>query len=164
MAIEAALQIAEQAEQDLVLIAPQATPPVAKVINYGKFAYELQKREKIQKKSQHQQTLKEIRFKAHTDTHDFDFKTRHAREFLIEGHKVKASVMFRGREITRQEYGIELLKRFVAALEDVSKIDQDIKSEGRTVAVLLAPEKKKKKSEKEDGDDTPTGTSSAPLE
>jgi len=142
-----ALELAYSQELDLVEIAPQATPPVCKIINYGKYIYEQQKRDKIQRKSQHNHQLKEIRFKAGTDSHDFDFKTRHAREFLLEGHKVKASLMFRGREIVHQEIGMKLMEEFVEALKDVSKIDQPIHSEGRTLSVLLSPEKAVKKAD-----------------
>ena len=134
---------------DLVMVSPGAVPPVCKIIDYGKFAYELQKREKQQKKAQHQQLLKEVRFKWRTDTHDFDFKARHAREFLGEGHKVKATVMFKGREIMHKEIGLALLERFVAALTDVSKIDQPIHPEGRMISVTLAPDVKTVKKPKE---------------
>lgn len=145
MPILQALQKAFDENKDLVEIAPQAEPPVCKIIDYGKFAYELQKREKQQKKAQHQQLLKEVRFKWRTDTHDFDFKARHARDFLGEGHKVKATVMFKGREIVHQEIGLKLLERFVEALADVAKVDQPIHPEGRTLSVTLTPEKAVKK-------------------
>ena len=147
-----ALRIAQERELDLVEIAPQAKPPVAKIIDYGKFVYEQQKREKEQKKAQVHSLLKEIRFRAGTDTHDVDFKTRHAREFLEEGHKVKATVLFRGREIVHQEFGHALLNRFIEALADISKIDQGVKMEGRMLSVTIAPDAKKvaakKKAEK----------------
>lgn len=140
-----ALRRAEAAELDLVEIAPQAKPPVCKIIDFGKYTYELQKKEKLQKKNQLQQQMKEIRFKWRTDTHDFNFKTRHAREFLEQGNKVKGSVMFRGREITHQDIGRELLEKFIAELEDVSKVDSNLKMEGRNMVVILAPAKGKKK-------------------
>jgi translation initiation factor IF-3 len=145
MSVKAALRIAEERELDLVEIAPQAKPPVCKIIDYGKFSYELQKKEKYQRKQQQQQQMKELRFKWRTDTHDFNFKTRHAREFILSGNKVKATVIFRGREIIHQEIGIELLNRFVAALEDIAKVDQTIKSEGKFLSVIMAPDKTKKK-------------------
>ena len=138
-----ALKLAQDREADLVLIAPQASPPVCRIIDYGKFSYQQQKKEKEQKKQQHQQILKEIRLRAGTDTHDLDFKSNHARRFLLEGNKVKATVMFRGREIVHQDLGRALLQEFVDGLADVSKIDQDIRSEGRTLSVTLAPEIKK---------------------
>jgi translation initiation factor IF-3 len=145
-----ALRMAEERELDLVEIAPQAVPPVAKIIDYGKFQYEQQKREKLQKKQQQSQQMKEIRFKWRTDTHDFNFKVRHARTFIEEGSKVKASVMFRGREITHQDIGRELLERFIIEVQDIAKVDQLIQSEGKTLSVVIAPDKtkKKKKSDK----------------
>lgn len=144
MSPKKAMQLAAERGLDLVEIAPQATPPVCKIIDFGKFRYEQQKREKLQKKNQHQQQLKEIRFHYDTDKHDFDFKTRHARGFLESGHKVKGAVRFHGREIVHRNIGIELLERFVAALEDISKIDQSIKVEGMNCIVILSPEKPKK--------------------
>ena len=140
-----ALRLAEERELDLVEIAPQAQPPVCKIIDYGKFLYELQKKEKHQRKQQQQQLMKELRFKWRIDTHDFNFKVRHARTFIEEGNKVKASIMFRGREITHQEYGKDLLERFVAALADIARVDQPIKFEGKMMMVVLAPDKIKKK-------------------
>lgn len=138
-----ALSIAYQRELDLVLIAPQADPPVAKIVDYGKFIFEQQKKEKQERKKQAQQQLKEIRFKWRTDDHDFNFKVRHAREFLLDGNKVKGTVIFRGREIMHQEIGEELLNRFVEALSDISKVDQTIKSEGKRISIVLAPDKVK---------------------
>lgn len=140
-----ALHIAEERELDLVEIAPQAKPPVCKIVDYGKFAYAQQKKEKAQRKQQQQQQMKEIRFKWRTDTHDFNFKTRHARDFIESGNKVKASVMFRGREITHKEIGRELLQRFIEELEDIAKVDQALKFEGKNLSVVMAPGKKKKK-------------------
>jgi translation initiation factor IF-3 len=140
-----ALRMAEEREMDLVEIAPQAQPPVCKLIDYGKFLYELQKKEKHQRKQQQQQQMKELRFKWRIDTHDFNFKVRHARNFIEDGNKVKASIIFRGREITHQEYGRELLERFVQALEDIAKVDQPIKFEGKMMMVVLAPDIKVKK-------------------
>lgn len=143
--IKEAREKALEQEKDLVEIAPQANPPVCKIIDYGKYVYEQHKREKEQRKKTHTVQLKEIRFKAGTDTHDFDFKTRHARDFLIEGDKVKASVMFRGREIQHMEFGEAILRRFVEQLDDVSKVDQAIRTEGRNMSVTLAPDKEKQK-------------------
>jgi len=140
-----AIKMAEEKEMDLVEIAPQAKPPVCKIIDFGKFAYELQKKEKLAKKNQQQQLMKEVRFKWRTDTHDFNFKVRHARDFLMEGNKVKGSVMFRGREITHHEIGKELLERFVAELQDIAKVDSPVKLEGKNITVILSPSKSKKK-------------------
>lgn len=140
-----AMKIAESKELDLVEVAPKANPPVCKIIDFGKYQYEQQKIEKHQRKQQQQQQMKEVRFKWRTDTHDFDFKTRHARKFIEEGNKVKATIMFRGREITHKEIGLELLKRFIEAMSDVAKVDQQLKSEGKIISVIMAPDKTKKK-------------------
>lgn len=135
---------AEDYQLDLVEIAPQAKPPVCKIIDYGKFLYEIQKKEKAQKKNQQQQQMKELRFKWRTDTHDFNFKVKHARDFLESGNKVKGTIMFRGREITHKEIGRELLQKFIEELDDVGRIDSPLKLEGKNMSVILAPEKKKK--------------------
>ena len=151
MSVRDALKAAEEKELDLVEIAPQANPPVCKIIDFGKFLYEQQKRDKAQRKTQQQQQMKEIRFKWRTDTHDFNFKVRHAREFILEGNKVKASVMFRGREIVHKEIGQVLLEKFVECMEDIAKVDQPLKSEGKLIAVVMSPDKvKKTKTDKED--------------
>ncbi len=130
---------------DLVEIAPQATPPVCKIIDYGKFIYELQKKEKLQKKKQQVSVLKEIRLHPNTDTHDFDFKARHAVNFIEEGNKVKVSVIFKGRELAYTEQGESLLKKFIERLAEVAKVEQEIKFEGRAMHTILAPLKGKKK-------------------
>jgi len=138
-----------QKEQDLVEIAPQAKPPVCKIINYGKFRYEIQKKEKLQKKHQVVSVLKEIRFHPNTDVHDFEFKAKHAVNFLLDGNKVKATVMFKGREMAYTELGEELLKRFIERTEDVSKVETPIKLEGRNMTLILVPTAKKTKKTKQ---------------
>ena len=130
---------------DLVEIAPQATPPVCKIIDYGKFSYEIQKKEKLQKKKQQVSVLKEIRLHPNTDTHDFDFKARHAVNFIEDGDKVKVSVIFKGRELAYTEIGETLLRKFLERLEDVAKVEQEPKFEGRAMHAILAPAKSKKK-------------------
>ena len=144
-----ALRLAEERERDLVEIAPQADPPVCKIIDFGKFRYEQQKREKLQKKNQAVSVLKEIRFHPNTDVHDFDFKTKHAINFLTEGNKVKASVMFKGREMAYTELGEELLKRFIERTEDIAKVESPIKMEGRNMSTILVPLSKKGKKTKQ---------------
>jgi translation initiation factor IF-3 len=139
-----AVDLARQRDADLVEIVPNASPPVCKIINFGKFKYELAKKDKLQKKHQHVSLLKELRFHPNTDVHDFDFKTRHARRFLAEGHKVKATVVFKGREITYKEKGEVLLSRLTEQLTDVAKVDQASHMEGRSMIMIFAPEKKKK--------------------
>jgi len=139
------LKLSVERGQDLVEIAPQAQPPVCKIIDFGKFKYEQQKREKLQKKNQQITTLKEIRLHPNTDVHDFDFKTRHAVNFIEDGNKVKVSVMFKGREMAYKEQGEELLNRFIQRLEEISKIESEIKMEGRNMNVILVPNKQKGK-------------------
>jgi translation initiation factor IF-3 len=145
MSVREALKHSTERELDLVEIAPQAKPPVCKIIDFGKFQYEQQKREKLQKKKQHVTVLKEIRFHPNTDTHDFDFKTRHAIGFIEDGNKVKASVIFKGRELAYKELGEKLLEKFIEKLEEISKVEQPIKFEGRAMSVIVAPDKKNKK-------------------
>ncbi|MBM4171335.1 MAG: translation initiation factor IF-3 [Ignavibacteria bacterium] len=143
--IKVALAKAQESEMDLVEIAPQATPPVCKIIDYGKFLYEIQKREKLQKKKQQVSVLKEIRLHPNTDTHDFDFKARHAVNFIEDGNKVKVSVIFKGRELAYTELGEALLLRFIERLQEVAKVEQEPKFEGRAMHAILAPQKGKKK-------------------
>jgi translation initiation factor IF-3 len=141
--IDDALALARQRGLDLVEVAPGAEPPVVKIMDFGKFRYEQQKKEKEARKKQHTVVLKEVRFRPNTDDHDFDFKSKHAREFLEQGHKVKAWVQFRGRDIIYKERGQGILERFVQELEDVSKVDQAPTMEGRRMTLMLAPDKKK---------------------
>jgi translation initiation factor IF-3 len=141
--VEEAMQMADDQDLDLVEISPHADPPVCKIMDYGKFKYEQQKKEKEARKKQHTIELKEIRFRPHTDTHDFNFKTKHAKGFLEAGHKVKAYVQFRGRDIIYKDHGMEILARFITELEDLAKIDQAPKMEGRRMTTILSPHKKK---------------------
>ncbi len=140
-----ALKIATERGQDLIEIAPQAKPPVCKIIDFGKFKYEQQKREKIQRKNQQVTLLKEIRLHPNTDVHDFEFKAKHAINFLEEGNKVKVVVMFKGREMAYTEQGEDLLNRFIQKVEDIAKIEAPLKMEGRNMNVILIPSKTKGK-------------------
>jgi len=135
--------MATEKEQDLVEIAPQAKPPVCKIIDYGKFRYEQQKRDKLQRKNQSVSILKEIRFHPNTDVHDFEFKAKHAINFLNEGNKVKATVRFKGREMAYKEQGSDLLNRFIERIEEYAKVETPIKMEGRNMSVILVPLPKK---------------------
>jgi len=139
-----AIALAREREADLVEIVPNAVPPVCKIINFGKFKYELAKRDKIQKKHQHVSLLKELRFHPNTDVHDFDFKAKHAVRFLADGHKVKATVVFKGREITYKEKGETLLARLTERLSEVGKVDQAAHMEGKSMIMIFVPERKKK--------------------
>lgn len=143
VSVPEALRIAEQRELDLVEISPNANPPVCKIMDYAKFLYEQQKREKLQKRQQSSQQMKELRFTARIASHDFNFKARHAREFLLEGNKVKATVFFRGREILHQNVGEELLQKLIDELQDISRVDTPIKLEGKKLSVILSPDKTK---------------------
>lgn len=122
-------------------VAGNAIPPVCKVMDYGKYVYEKKKKEKDAKKKQHVISIKELRFRPQTDDHDYDFKIRHARKFLEEGDKVKATVQFRGRDIIYSDKGKELLDRFVEDLDDLSKIESPAKLEGKRMSLILVPSK-----------------------
>lgn len=140
-----ALAMAEEQGLDLVEIVPGSVPPVCKVMNFGKFRYDQSKREKESKKASHQIKVKEIKFKPTIDVHDLETKTRHAREFLIEGNKVKISCEFRGRQFMHPEIGEKIVKEMCQALEEVSVIEAPAKMLGRALQVVLAPGAKKKK-------------------
>ncbi len=143
MNIQQALQLAESMTKDLVEVAPNANPPVCRIMDFGKFMYEKKRKEKEAKKKQHVIVIKEMRFRPHTDDHDYDFKVRHARKFLQEGNKVKAVVQFRGRDIIYSDQGEVLLKRFIEDLSDVSKVEQAPTLEGKRMNLMLTPDGKK---------------------
>ncbi|UCD65258.1 MAG: translation initiation factor IF-3 [Candidatus Zixiibacteriota bacterium] len=134
-----ALQRAEEYGLDLVEVAPTSRPPVCRILDYGKFKYELSKKDRLAKKKQHSFHLKEMRYRPKIDEHDFNFKTRHVREFLESGSKVKVFVMFRGREMAHTEYGRKILDRVAEELKDISLIENEPKLEGRTMAMILGP-------------------------
>lgn len=136
-----ALRAAEELEMDLVEIAPNASPPVCRIVEYSKFKYEQKKREKEQKAKQHVVEVKEIRFGPNTDEHDFNFKLRHAEKFLAEGNKLKAYVQFKGRAIVFKERGLEILSRFAEGLEEFGKIEMSPKMEGRRMIMIMTPKK-----------------------
>jgi len=137
ISIRQALEMAEKEGLDLVEVSPTSKPPVCKIMDYGKYKYELSKKEKIVKKRQQIIHVKEIRFRPKIEAHDFDFKVKHARKFLESGDKVKASVLFRGREMTHLEFGRELLKRFEEELADVAKVEKPAQMEGRNMVLFL---------------------------
>ena len=113
------------------------------MIDYGKYRYKQQKKRKEQRKKAKSTQLKELRFRPRTDTHDFNFKTKHARGFLEDGNKVRAYVQFRGRDIIYKDQGMEMLKKFIEELQDIARIDQPPKMEGRRMTTILAPHKNK---------------------
>lgn len=143
-----ATSIANQRGLDLIEVVPNATPPVCKIMDFGKFRYELQKKEKLQKKNQQVISIKEIRLHPNTDVHDFNFKAKHAENFINDGHKVKVSVIFRGRQITYVEQGEEIMNRFIERLSNIAKIDQEAKLEGKALSAVLTQDKTLKKGNK----------------
>ena len=135
--IAQALRLAEEHEADLVEISPNAQPPVCRIIDYSKFLYQLKKRQKEQKAKQVKVNVKEIRFGPQTDDHDYNFKLRHAENFIKEGAKVKAYVFFRGRSIVFKEQGEILLLRFATDLEAVAKVESMPTLEGKKMNMIL---------------------------
>lgn len=140
-----ALRMAQQLELDLVEISPQADPPVCKIIDYNKFLYDKKRKEKEMKAKSKSAELKEIRFTPGTDDHDFDFKARHAENFLKEGNKVKAYVQFKGRAIMFKERGELVLLKFAERLAEIGQVEGLPKLEGKRMLMVIAPKTAKKK-------------------
>ena len=141
--LQEALKMAVEMELDLVEISPNAEPPVCKIIDYQKYLYQQKKKAKEMKANASKVTIKEIRFGPNTDEHDFQFKLKHAQEFLQEGSKVKASVFFKGRSIIYADQGEKLLLRFAVELEEFGRAEQMPKLEGKRMIMMIAPIKKK---------------------
>jgi len=139
-----ALEIAQKRNLDLVLVAPNAKPPVCRIMNYGKYRYEQQKKEKEARKKQKTINIKEVRFTPGIGDHDFETKLKNARKFLAKGDKCKASVRFRGRAITHKDLGREVLDRLAEELKDVATVESKPKMEGRNMFMMLAPINEKK--------------------
>jgi translation initiation factor IF-3 len=137
--IKEALQRANNVGLDLVEVAPNSRPPVCRILDYGKFKYELSKKDRAAKKKQHTFQMKEMRYRPKIDDHDFQFKTRHVREFVESGSKVKVFVMFRGREMAYTEFGGKILDRVAQELSDVSVVEVARKLDGRNMTMVLAP-------------------------
>ena len=138
-----AILMARQRDVDLVEVAAQATPPVARLMDFGRFKYEQSKKEREAKKHQINVQLREVRMKPKIDDHDIDFKTRTAAKLLKQGDKVKVAVMFRGREITHPQIGKNLLDRVLGSLEDIAILEKQALLEGRHMTMILAPDKRK---------------------
>jgi len=143
MSLQDALRLADEMELDLVEISPNAEPPVCKVVDYQKFLYHQKKKQKEIKANTTKVVVKEIRFGPNTDDHDYNFKLKHAISFLEDGSKVRAYVFFKGRSILFKEQGEELLRKFVADLDEYGKVDQMPKLEGKRMIITLTPKKKK---------------------
>ena len=138
-----ALKLAEQANLDLVLVAPKAKPPVAKIMDYGKYRFELQKKQREARKKQKVINVKEVRLSPTIDTNDFNTKVKNARKFLTKGDKVKVSIRFKGRAITHKEIGREVLDRFAAKTDDVATVESKAKMDGRSMFLVLSPKNDK---------------------
>ncbi|MEO1769692.1 MULTISPECIES: translation initiation factor IF-3 [Enterococcus] len=138
-----ALRIAEQANLDVVLVAPGAKPPVARIMDYGKYRFEMQKKNREARKKQKVISIKEVRLSPTIDVNDFNTKLRNARKFLEKGDKVKASIRFKGRAITHKEIGQKVLMRLATETEDIATVEQKPKMDGRSMFLVLAPKEKK---------------------
>ena len=132
-----ALKLANESGFDLVEVAPNASPPVCKLMDFGKYRYELSKKEKDQRKKQHVIHVKEIRLRPKTDEHDLEHKIKHAKEFLEDGNKVKTTVVFRGRELIYKEFGYRVLTKFQEQLAEVAKIEKGPFEEGRNLVIIF---------------------------
>jgi translation initiation factor IF-3 len=144
ISLREALALAEERGLDLVEVAPNATPPVCRILDYGKFRYEQTKKEREARKHQKQAELKEVRLKPKTDDHDLDIKAKQARKFLLAGDKVKFTVRFRGREMAHPDIGREMLEQIAEELRDIATVEQRPLMEGRALSLLLAPSAKAK--------------------
>ncbi len=138
-----AMEMASTADLDLVEISGVSDPPVCRIMDYGKYRYQLNRKEREARKKQHSGGLKEVKFRPNTDTHDYNFKMRHARDFLEARHKVKATVVFRGRQMVYKDQGYDLLSRLSADLEDLAQIERKPVMEGRFLTMILAPRREK---------------------
>ena len=141
LSLRDALIAADEAGLDLVEVSPNATPPVCKLLDYGKYKYELQKKAAEARKKQKVIDIKEIKLRPNIDEHDLEIKLRNARAFLEEGDKVKITLRFRGRESSRPEFAYQLIDRVKSSLADVAKVEQDAKMDGRQMLMLLGPSK-----------------------
>ncbi|MDO8270802.1 MAG: translation initiation factor IF-3 [Gammaproteobacteria bacterium] len=144
VSIDEARAAASEAKLDLVLIAPEAEPPVCKIMDYGKHIFDLKKQKVANKKKQHKQTVKEIKFRPGTEEGDYQVKLRNLIRFLSDGDKAKVSLRFRGRELAHQHLGLELVQRIGRDLVEYGTVEQEPKMEGRQIVMVLAPAKKKK--------------------
>ncbi len=136
-----AIAAAREEGCDLVEVSSNSEPPVCRIMDYGKFKYEQQKKRQDAKKRQAVVQVKEIKVRPKTDDHDYETKVRHVRRFLEDGDRCKVTVFFRGREIVHKDRGMDILERFVKDLEDVARVDQEPRAEGRTLQMLLVPKK-----------------------
>lgn len=139
MPLKEAMKIAEEQGMDLVEVAPNAKPPVCRVMNYGKYKYQQSKRSQEARKHQTVIQVKEVKLRPRTEEHDFQFKLRHAKRFLSEGNKVKISILFRGRELAHPEFGRDMMNRFLEEVKDIMVVEQAPRLEGRNMVMVVAP-------------------------
>ena len=143
ISVSEALELAREAGLDLVEVAPQASPPVVKILNYGKFRFENEKKLRDSKKKQKLLKMKEIRMQPKIDDHDLDFKSKHIKEFLTDGNKVKVTIRFRGRELAHTELGFDVMKDVLSRIEGEYVMDKQPAMEGRFMSMVLSPKGKK---------------------
>jgi translation initiation factor IF-3 len=141
VSIREALALAEEEGLDLIEISPQANPPVCKILDFGKFRYEQQKRKNEAKKNQKVVEIKELKLRPMIDTHDYEVKVKQAKKFLDQGNKVKFTMRFKGRELSANDMGKQVLSKLLEDLEDCSKVDSEMKLEGRQMTMVLSPQK-----------------------
>lgn len=165
LTVREALTLAQSKGLDLVEVSPTARPPVCRIMDYGKFKYEQNRRARKAKKKQHQMQLKEIKMRPKIEEHDYSFKIEHARQFLQSRDKVKITVTFRGREMAHQEIGHKLIQKVIEALAEVSTVESSPRSEGRTLNAVLMPKQPKPtaKSDGEPASPTPVVANKAPA-
>lgn len=140
MTVPEAVRLAEDKGLDLIEIVPNATPPTCKIMDYGKYKYEKKKQDAAARKKQVIVVIKEIQMRPRTDQHDFETKMRHARRFLLEGDKVKINMRFSGREMAHQEFGIQLMRKAIEFVADLSLVEANPKMEGKQMFTILAPD------------------------
>ena len=138
VSLKEALEVAGEKKLDLVLVAPNAKPPVCKIMNYGKYKFEQAKKEKEAKKKQKTAEVKEIRITPNIEEHDFGFKAKNAKKFIEDGNKVKITVRFKGREVNNSKLGEDVLNKFIENLEDIASVDKKPKLEGRNMFIMLS--------------------------
>lgn len=141
MSPQEAVRLAEERGLDVVEVAPQANPPVCRIMDYGKYLYQLNKKAHEAKKHQKMIQVKEVKFRPKIDEHDYQFKKGHIERFLKEGNKVKATMMFRGREVTHEQFGRQILERLQAELDSLSEVERQPRLEGHTMIMILSPRK-----------------------
>lgn len=139
MSVDTALRLAQEADLDLVEVAPNSKPPVAKIMDYGKYKYEQAQKAKEARRNQANTVLKEVRFRLKIDKHDYETKLKHAQSFLNSGDKVKAMILFRGREQSRPELGVKLLQKFAEELADYGVVESNPRIDGRNMVMVIAP-------------------------